>query len=189
MVTFPNETIKELYHDHIRRAWALPRKITVSEWADAHRILDGRTSAEPGQWRTSRTPYLQGVMDAFNDRHVHEIVMMCCSQVGKTESLLNMLGYAADEDPGPTLWVGPGETLVKQFCYEHIDESVQFETEPGLSFPGRSVRGMGDQHGDARRQGVAMDALDDTAHDGVPADIRHVDARSDRWARIRVHGR
>ncbi len=152
MVTFPNETIKELYHDHIRRAWALPRKITVSEWADAHRILDGRTSAEPGQWRTSRTPYLQGVMDAFNDRHVHEIVMMCCSQVGKTESLLNMLGYAADEDPGPTLWVGPGETLVKQFCYERIQP--MFNLAPDLLKHLFSTK-----REDFNKQGIALDRM------------------------------
>ena len=33
--------------------------LTVSEWADAHRKLSSRASAEPGQYRTARTPYLR----------------------------------------------------------------------------------------------------------------------------------
>ena len=32
--------------------------IPVSDWADRHRILPP-TSAEPGRWRTDRTPYLR----------------------------------------------------------------------------------------------------------------------------------
>ena len=35
--------------------------IPVSDWADRHRILPP-TSAEPGRWRTDRTPYLRAVI-------------------------------------------------------------------------------------------------------------------------------
>jgi acetyl-CoA acetyltransferase len=31
--------------------------VTVSEWADEHRVLSSKASAEPGLWRTDRTPY------------------------------------------------------------------------------------------------------------------------------------
>lgn len=41
------------------------------------------TSAEPGKWRTDRTPYLRGVMDAFTDPMVEEITLMFPTQVGK----------------------------------------------------------------------------------------------------------
>ncbi len=50
---------------YIRDEWSLPDKISVSDWADLNRRLDVKTSAEPGQWNTSRTPYLKGIMDAF----------------------------------------------------------------------------------------------------------------------------
>ena len=56
--------------------WVLPEKITVSVWADRHRRLDVKTSAEPGQWSTTRTPYLKGIMDAFMDLYVDEITVM-----------------------------------------------------------------------------------------------------------------
>jgi phage terminase large subunit GpA-like protein len=31
--------------------------LTVSEWADRNRVLSPRDSAEPGRYRTDRTPY------------------------------------------------------------------------------------------------------------------------------------
>ena len=33
-----------------------PEDITVSEWADKYRVLDAKTSAMPGPWRTEHTP-------------------------------------------------------------------------------------------------------------------------------------
>jgi len=35
--------------------------LLVSEWADRHRVLGSRDSAEPGPYRTARTPYLREV--------------------------------------------------------------------------------------------------------------------------------
>ena len=40
--------------------------ISVSEWADANRILSQTASSEPGKFRTSRTPYLKDIMDALS---------------------------------------------------------------------------------------------------------------------------
>ena len=53
--------------DAIERAWHGGLKpdplLTVSEWADRHRVLSQRASSEPGRWRTERTPYLREIMD------------------------------------------------------------------------------------------------------------------------------
>jgi hypothetical protein len=43
--------------------------LTVSVWADRHRILGPRGANEAGPWRTSRTPYLRELMDALSPRH------------------------------------------------------------------------------------------------------------------------
>ena len=40
--------------------------LTVSEWADKHRRLSSKASAEPGPWRTGRTPYLREPMDCLS---------------------------------------------------------------------------------------------------------------------------
>jgi len=84
-----------------------PEQLTVSEWADKYRILDAKTSAEPGQWRTMRTPYLQGIMDAFIDPDIEEIIFVKPTQVGGTEGLNNIVGYIISQDPSPTLIVYP----------------------------------------------------------------------------------
>jgi len=39
--------------------------LTISQWADRFRMLSQRASAEPGPWRTDRTPYLGEIMDCL----------------------------------------------------------------------------------------------------------------------------
>lgn len=99
--------ISPKWSDSERRAWQLPEALTVAEWADRYRFLDPMTSAEAGQWMTDRTPYLRGIMDAFTDPGVKKIVIVSATQVGKTECLMNCLGYTMDQDPAPALWVAP----------------------------------------------------------------------------------
>lgn len=91
--------------------------LTVSEWADRHRVLD-QSSAEPGPWRTDRTPYLREIMDTLGDDSVEEVVVMAGSQLGKSEALLNWIGWTIHNSPCPLLMVQPtvddGEAFSKQ---------------------------------------------------------------------------
>ena len=52
-----------------------PPALTISPWADAYRRLRAEDGAEPGGWRTSRTAYLRGSMDAGCDPAVRGF---CC---------------------------------------------------------------------------------------------------------------
>ena len=57
--------------------------LTVSQWADAHRKLSSRASAEPGQYRAARTPYLREIMDALSPSHpAQRVTFMKAAQVG-----------------------------------------------------------------------------------------------------------
>lgn len=112
--------------DLIRAAWAdglRPEpQLTVSEWADAHRRLPQRSSAEPGPWRTSRTPYLREPMDAMSATSpTEEVVLMFAAQTGKTETILNVLGYVIDHAPGPVLLVQPTVDTAKRFSKQRVD--------------------------------------------------------------------
>jgi hypothetical protein len=40
--------------------------MTVSEWADRYRMLSSRAAAEPGRYRTKRTPDMKEIMDALS---------------------------------------------------------------------------------------------------------------------------
>ena len=64
-----------------------PVKQTVSEWADANRVLVSESSAEPGSWRTDRAPYQREIMDSFTQPGVWQIVIMASAQVGKALTL------------------------------------------------------------------------------------------------------
>lgn len=108
-----------------RAALAPPDRVTVSEWADRHRELSAINCAEPGRWRTDRTPYLRAVMDGFSDPEVDTLVLMTSTQVGKSETLLNALGYAIDQDPAPTLLVMPRDEDVVSFASRRVRPMIE----------------------------------------------------------------
>src|SRR3990167_4627140 len=69
------------------RAGARPDpEMAVSEWADRYRILSMRYAAEPGPYRTSRTPYLKEVMDALSPSSPYDrVVLMAGAQIRSEE--------------------------------------------------------------------------------------------------------
>jgi len=84
-----------------------PPMLKVSEWADKYRVLSSKASAEPGRWHTSRAEYQRGIMDAINDPDIEQVVAMTCAQIGKTETLGNIIGYFISQDPAPILVIQP----------------------------------------------------------------------------------
>ena len=65
------------------KAWAMPPKMLISDWADTYRRLSPESSAEAGRWRTSRAEYQREMMNAINDAKVKKVVFHCSSQIGK----------------------------------------------------------------------------------------------------------
>ena len=100
-----------------------PRKqLSVSEWADKHRMLSSKASGEPGQWRTDRTPYLREVMDVLSvTSPVQRVVMMFGAQIGKTEAGMNWLGYVINHAPAPMLVVLPTLEVRKRWVLQRLD--------------------------------------------------------------------
>ncbi|HXF89299.1 MAG TPA: phage terminase large subunit family protein [Xanthobacteraceae bacterium] len=99
--------------------------LTVSEWADRHRVLSPRASAEPGRYRTARTPYMRAIMDALSPTHpARRIVVMKSAQVGFTEAGNNWIGYVIHHVPGPMLAVQPTVELAKRFSRQRIDPLI-----------------------------------------------------------------
>ena len=106
-------------------AMAPPDDLTVTEWAEKYRRLSREASAEPGPWRTERTPYLREPMDAFTDPRVRRIVMVAASQVGKSELLNNIIGYIIDQDPGSILFIHPTTIDAKEYSKLRIAPMVR----------------------------------------------------------------
>ena len=97
-----------------------PERISVSEWAERYRILDAKSSAMPGSWSNTITPYLVGIMDEFNNYGTEEIIFCKPTQVGGTEALQNMVGYIVMQDPSPTMIVYPTENLAKSISENRL---------------------------------------------------------------------
>lgn len=102
-----------------------PENLTVTEWAECKRYLSTEASAEPGLWRTSRTPYLRAIMDAFTDPKIRHIVFVAASQVGKTEVLNNIIGYIIDQNPGSILFVHPTTIDAREFSKLRIAPMIR----------------------------------------------------------------
>ena len=98
--------LADLYNEAVS-LWLPPEDLSVDQWADKYRRLAGGLSAEAGQWRTDRTPYMREPMCAFSDPNIEEIVFVAPSQVGKSELELNIIAYIIDQDPGTILYVQP----------------------------------------------------------------------------------
>lgn len=100
-----------------------PEKISVSQWAEKYRILD-ESSNFSGKWTHDVTPYLVGIMDAFNDPYIQEINFCKSTQVGGTEVMLNIIGWIIMEDQAPVMIVYPSDDLAKDISNDKIKPSL-----------------------------------------------------------------
>jgi phage terminase large subunit GpA-like protein len=100
--------------------------LLVSEWSDQHRILPSKGAAEPGPWRTSRTPYLKAIMDALSTGSpYHTVVFAKGSQIGASEAGLNWLGYCIHHAPAPMMMVQPTLDMVKRISKQRIQPMIE----------------------------------------------------------------
>ena len=137
MSALPQEAIP-----HPPRRWALAhlarmlrpqQRLTVSEWADAHRILSPKASSEPGPWRTSRNELLREIMDSLSlDSPCQRVVIMKPGQAGATECAVNWIGYVADHVrvAKPMAVIVPGDKLRDDWVVQRI--RPMFDSTPSL---------------------------------------------------------
>lgn len=115
-------TVK-LFMGIIKMILQKPEKISVSQWAEKYRILD-ESSNFSGKWTHDVTPYLVGIMDAFNDPYIQEINFCKSTQVGGTEVMLNIIGWIIMEDQAPVMIVYPSDDLAKDISNDRIKPSL-----------------------------------------------------------------
>jgi phage terminase large subunit GpA-like protein len=114
----------------VERAWCdglTPDPLlSVSAWADQHRMLSSKASAEPGRWRTARTPYLREIMDCLSPASpVERVVFMKGAQVGGTECGSCWIGYVIHHAPGPMMAVWPTVEMAKRNSKQRIDPLIE----------------------------------------------------------------
>lgn len=107
-----------------------PPEYTVSAWSDRYRILPD-DEAEPGPWRTDRTPYLREPMDCLTPSNPCRVVaLMKGSQTGGTEGLiLNAAGYWIHHAPGRMLLIRPDEDEARDFSVQRVKPMIRLTPE------------------------------------------------------------
>jgi phage terminase large subunit GpA-like protein len=88
-------------------AFRAPDRLTVTEWANRHRYLDERAAPEGGRYSSRRTAYAEEWMNSANCAWVRQITIIAGTQLGKTETLNNLIGYSIHQDPAPVMLVVP----------------------------------------------------------------------------------
>jgi phage terminase large subunit GpA-like protein len=123
--TKQTERLAHRLDEAIAKSLKPPPKLTVSEWADAYRVLSSEAAAEPGKWSTSRAEYQRGMMDAVSDPSIETIVLMTCAQVGKTELINNVVGYHIHQDPAPMLVVQPTLEMAQTWSKDRLSPCLR----------------------------------------------------------------
>jgi phage terminase large subunit GpA-like protein len=119
-------TATEIYRSSARAGARPDPELTVSEWADRYRTLSQRASAEPGPWRTQRTPYLREIMDCLSPSSPMErVVFIKGAQVGGTECGNNWIGYVIHQAPGPMMAIQPTVEMAKRNSKQRIDPLIE----------------------------------------------------------------
>lgn len=120
--------------------------MTVSEWADANRVLSGEESARPGPFETKLTPYMFEIGQRLSTLDpAQKIVFKKSSQVAATEMGNNWLGYIIDLIGGTFMYIMPTVDLMKKTSKTRIQkmidntESLRHKVYPSRSKDGGST--------------------------------------------------
>jgi phage terminase large subunit GpA-like protein len=119
----------------LERVWgefcAPPPNLTVTEWAEANRVLSAKDSAEPGPYRIRRTPYAREPQDCLGARsQIEEVVLMWGAQTSKTTVGTNWIGYTIDHNPGPIMVLWPTINVAKRNSRQRL--TPMFDATPSL---------------------------------------------------------
>ena len=83
-----------------------PKERYPDQWADEHRIIP-KGHAEPGRWKSSRVPHMTPIGRSIHDGVYSTICAVMGSQMGKTETMANIMGHRLDDNPVPMMYVAP----------------------------------------------------------------------------------
>lgn len=120
-------TVSFAWPEAVRRAWRRPEQIPVSTWAEAHRVMDV-DGPHPGRWNNATSRYLVEMMDALSLPFVRELAVCAPPQTGKTEIILNYLGYVSDVAPGPAMVVYQMQDMARGMCTGRVRKMYELSS-------------------------------------------------------------
>ncbi|WP_237859511.1 phage terminase large subunit family protein [Pseudomonas sp. PGPR81] len=106
----------KVYREAYGRGLTPDPELWVDEWADEYmRIPRDTGAAEPGKYRTARTPYAREPMRCLSPAHpCKRVITMVASQLMKTQIALNWIGALIHMAPSNILTLLPSLALAKR---------------------------------------------------------------------------
>ncbi|WP_454863744.1 phage terminase large subunit family protein [Pseudomonas hormoni] len=106
----------EVYREEYFRGLRPDPDVWIDQWADEYmRIPRDTGAAEPGKYRTARTPYAREPMRCLSPAHpCKRVVTMVASQLMKTQIALNWIGGLIHMAPSNILTLLPSLSLAKR---------------------------------------------------------------------------
>lgn len=106
----------KVYREAYGRGLKPDPELWVDEWADEYmRIPRDTGAAEPGKYRTARTPYAREPMRCLSPAHpCKRVITMVASQLMKTQIALNWIGALIHMAPSNILTLLPSLALAKR---------------------------------------------------------------------------
>ncbi len=131
-------------HTCYRKRFKPAEYLSLSMWSDKYHKLCSKSSAEPGLWRTNRTPYLKEIMDNLTSvSPAQRIVFMKGAQLGGTEMGLCWLGYVVHKNPGTFMMVEPTVDMAKRHSRQRIEPQINAVPELNTLIPPARQRDSG----------------------------------------------
>jgi len=87
----------------------------VWEWAEDEIVLTRRQTETPGPYSTLLTPYIREPLNCFADPRVTDLALCFGSQTSKTTAMMIGAAWRLVNNPVPTIWVMPSESLSRSF--------------------------------------------------------------------------
>ncbi|EPP2530239.1 terminase gpA endonuclease subunit [Vibrio cholerae] len=88
-----------------------PPPRTADEWARENRIMPP-TSPIPGPFNPDTNPYMIPIVSAFANPQYNRVTFVMGTQMGKSVSMENLVGWRLDDDPTPIMYVAPTSNLI-----------------------------------------------------------------------------
>lgn len=116
--------------DFVRRefleALRPPRRLSLEEWSNTHRVLDRASSAESGRYDMGRMPFLREIAYSLTEApEIEWVILEKGSQVGGTELACNLMGWVIDIDPSSMLLIESTIDVAKRVAKTRIDTMIR----------------------------------------------------------------
>lgn len=116
--------------------WKPSPRVTPDEWARRN-VVYPKTAGIPGPREPSLTPYKIPFARAVASGRYKTVVDVSAAQMGKTATLLDIVGHRLDQNPAPILYVGPN----KQFLTEQMEPRFMELLDEAPSLKRKVARG------------------------------------------------